>query len=286
MILKTLDSRGKLIGTAWKFRDSNRLYPGTTTVCPDPFCDCAEITFAIHRAPEDPPIASLVFDFSTGKGETSDGPAADSAFAAKALNEIRKDDTDILLDIFLTEKQRAIDNTNLDEIEPPPFPSAEIENESLLTRYRQVFPWPTPIGISVDGRKYFVDDSYCLNPRCRCHAAVLDLVWDRKGRGSHNRSPTAVGYDYKAKQGKVYNAERGAHPPSQLIDQLHKTYPDVDKMFSRRHAQLRKLYRNHKKREQTAASELEQPQSSPVGRNDPCPCGSGRKFKKCCGKKT
>ncbi|HRD91345.1 MAG TPA: SEC-C metal-binding domain-containing protein, partial [Accumulibacter sp.] len=20
-----------------------------------------------------------------------------------------------------------------------------------------------------------------------------------------------------------------------------------------------------------------------VGRNDPCPCGSGRKFKKCCG---
>ncbi|MFW6457528.1 MAG: SEC-C metal-binding domain-containing protein [Planctomycetota bacterium] len=23
-----------------------------------------------------------------------------------------------------------------------------------------------------------------------------------------------------------------------------------------------------------------------VGRNDPCPCGSGRKFKKCCGRKT
>ncbi len=23
---------------------------------------------------------------------------------------------------------------------------------------------------------------------------------------------------------------------------------------------------------------------APVGRNDPCPCGSGRKFKKCCGK--
>ncbi|MFL6438489.1 MAG: SEC-C metal-binding domain-containing protein [Terriglobales bacterium] len=23
--------------------------------------------------------------------------------------------------------------------------------------------------------------------------------------------------------------------------------------------------------------------SSNIGRNDPCPCGSGRKFKKCCG---
>ena len=26
------------------------------------------------------------------------------------------------------------------------------------------------------------------------------------------------------------------------------------------------------------------PTSTKVGRNDPCPCGSGKKFKKCCGK--
>lgn len=26
--------------------------------------------------------------------------------------------------------------------------------------------------------------------------------------------------------------------------------------------------------------------SSKIGRNDPCPCGSGKKFKKCCGKVT
>jgi uncharacterized protein len=26
-------------------------------------------------------------------------------------------------------------------------------------------------------------------------------------------------------------------------------------------------------------------QSAKVGRNDPCPCGSGKKFKKCCGEK-
>ena len=26
------------------------------------------------------------------------------------------------------------------------------------------------------------------------------------------------------------------------------------------------------------------PPSSKVGRNDPCPCGSGKKYKKCCGR--
>jgi uncharacterized protein YecA (UPF0149 family) len=35
--------------------------------------------------------------------------------------------------------------------------------------------------------------------------------------------------------------------------------------------------------------EKERPQTvhragSKVGRNDPCPCGSGKKYKKCCGK--
>jgi preprotein translocase subunit SecA len=34
-----------------------------------------------------------------------------------------------------------------------------------------------------------------------------------------------------------------------------------------------------------AASHAPQPYIAPpkIGRNDPCPCGSGKKFKKCCG---
>ena len=30
-------------------------------------------------------------------------------------------------------------------------------------------------------------------------------------------------------------------------------------------------------------AEVAPPQATKVGRNDPCPCGSGKKFKKCCG---
>jgi len=30
-------------------------------------------------------------------------------------------------------------------------------------------------------------------------------------------------------------------------------------------------------------TEKKHPQSDKVGRNDPCPCGSGKKYKKCCG---
>jgi len=35
----------------------------------------------------------------------------------------------------------------------------------------------------------------------------------------------------------------------------------------------------------TAASQREAvPVGKKVGRNDPCPCGSGKKYKRCCGK--
>ena len=31
------------------------------------------------------------------------------------------------------------------------------------------------------------------------------------------------------------------------------------------------------------AKEIQQSVGKTIGRNDPCPCGSGKKYKKCCG---
>jgi preprotein translocase subunit SecA len=60
--------------------------------------------------------------------------------------------------------------------------------------------------------------------------------------------------------------------------------------FSKRHQRLQE----RKKLTHTVVSSDDPPVSDvpveqaraerAVGRNDPCPCGSGKKFKKCCGK--
>ena len=42
--------------------------------------------------------------------------------------------------------------------------------------------------------------------------------------------------------------------------------------------QLAKLERDKSKTSQTKSKKYK------VGRNDPCPCGSGKKYKKCCGR--
>jgi uncharacterized protein len=53
-------------------------------------------------------------------------------------------------------------------------------------------------------------------------------------------------------------------------------------------AGARNLYEIFREEEQWSNSgeTVFAPSSHKVGRNDPCPCGSGKKFKKCCGQKT
>ncbi|MCR5542881.1 MAG: SEC-C domain-containing protein [Eubacterium sp.] len=53
------------------------------------------------------------------------------------------------------------------------------------------------------------------------------------------------------------------------------TLPEWDKIFDKEKQQ--ELY----KQEKTSHTVVKAPK---VGRNDPCPCGSGKKYKKCCGK--
>jgi uncharacterized protein YecA (UPF0149 family) len=65
-----------------------------------------------------------------------------------------------------------------------------------------------------------------------------------------------------------------------------KATPHYARIYKKRHAGLRLMFMNYL---QKILSEEEVEKDVPfiapprVGRNDPCPCGSGKKFKKCCG---
>ena len=48
--------------------------------------------------------------------------------------------------------------------------------------------------------------------------------------------------------------------------------------------QLQPLTTEHFKVSQQNSKVLDFQTRTKIGRNDPCPCGSGKKYKKCCGK--
>jgi uncharacterized protein YecA (UPF0149 family) len=67
---------------------------------------------------------------------------------------------------------------------------------------------------------------------------------------------------------------------NELIDtaaKLRRAFPDALAEFARLARAVQKVPLRH-------SGLSESPPSRPkVGRNEPCPCGSGRKYKKCCG---
>jgi preprotein translocase subunit SecA len=55
-------------------------------------------------------------------------------------------------------------------------------------------------------------------------------------------------------------------------------------LASIQHDVVRSIYRVGIAREAPQEKKETVPVGKRVGRNDPCPCGSGKKYKKCCGK--
>ncbi|MCK4749473.1 MAG: SEC-C domain-containing protein, partial [Bacteroidales bacterium] len=64
---------------------------------------------------------------------------------------------------------------------------------------------------------------------------------------------------------------------------MEKQIPDIYDRFLNRHIKLRSIYAHCKKKNFAHAQQIHSPE---VGRNDPCPCGSGEKYKKCCLRKS
>ncbi|QEN06395.1 hypothetical protein EW093_13400 [Thiospirochaeta perfilievii] len=66
------------------------------------------------------------------------------------------------------------------------------------------------------------------------------------------------------------------------MNELLKKYPDINLNVKKRHEILRKIYKKYLN-ENTGLNLQQFNQYKKIGRNDPCICGSGKKYKRCCG---
>jgi hypothetical protein len=151
-----------------------------------------------------------------------------------------------------------------------------------------------------EGRDYLLEDYYCPTPNCDCRQVHLQF-WERIE--SAGRSPRV---DLRQQvlalfqlDGKFDRLEFSAEDP-QAAEQLCRAWRD---QFGEQFAEFGRRYQQIKSLGQrrlgspspipAAVPGRVQPQVGPqslpsvgrrVGRNEPCPCGSGQKFKRCCGR--
>ena len=102
------------------------------------------------------------------------------------------------------------------------------------------------------------------------------------------KEPTAIPWMHMINEGieQIQNEESdidsyGATNEAEFFAVASEYFFERPKLLSRKHpelyAALEKVFRQDMDERELRREKLE------IGRNDPCPCGSGKKFKKCCG---
>jgi hypothetical protein len=159
----------------------------------------------------------------------------------------------------------------------------------LLVRLRDVFPGEYDDVVEVKGRRYAIDDMYCCTPKCGCAEVIVTFV--PCNRDEHASAPAALKIDLRRWKARDQD---GKPLGQELLPywQACQSLPAFKNRLRERRRRVRvvgrKLHRELGAQQSCTipkpAGEGEETVAGKVGRNEPCPCGSGKKFKKCCGK--
>lgn len=135
--------------------------------------------------------------------------------------------------------------------------------------------------------KYYVDDMYCLDPACKCNTAHLVFLKYDKETDVTSDLFTAK-FDFKRgfeveenptiKHGdaiKIFN--KWIESDDEAIEILKSRYRELKEIGK----DLVEKHGGHKRK--LPEDSILLVSNRKIGRNSPCPCGSGKKFKKCCG---
>jgi hypothetical protein len=267
-------------------------------VCLDPRCDCYAVHFwcepvlagDVPAQPERSYEFWLdVWDRSVARTPELEADAGALRLAENVHSRLSDSAWDELYRWFRAAKPEIIQTMEVAEIEIGDLPNAD---GGQMVGFVDVFPRGLALDFPFENQLWAADEQYCVQPKCNCKEAVLLFLRyaDSAGREFTRLSrPPALRYNYRS--GAISRASAGAPEtpaPEQLLTALKGAHASLDAQLELRHLIMQSLYARHYMARIT--SKLESLGGAPTrgvakkpGRNDSCPCGSGKKYKKCCG---
>lgn len=254
------------------------------SVCDSPTCSTAALELQFNPVKESNTSESDVHEvyayFETCnivEKENSD----DITFADAVAKELTPEDWYMLQEKFKSLKQEVYENADLTD-QDFDFPFDKIEGQGFMIIYNEVFPFHNQLRIKVENHWYRAVDQHCVLPRCSCTNVNVSFFDESSNKESNLKEVdeefTAT-FDFKRQRFYIEATYiESALPQRRIVEEfLHQFGYEL---MAERNRTLKKLYkRNYKKQFAPITRSSEK-----VGRNAPCPCGSGKKYKKCCGK--
>ncbi|MEA3230468.1 MAG: SEC-C metal-binding domain-containing protein [Thermodesulfobacteriota bacterium] len=285
-MLLTVDSESKKIFASIQAGDRMEKYECEISACENPTCTCGITYFDLIPArienentePVPPRKVRLNIDKRSLEYKNKRNvPKEDLEFAKGFLHQLDENDFRIIHKAHFEFKNKITEETDLDSLDAY-FDYDEVEYNGLMYAYNDVLPYGDQLYVIVDGRKCLIIDQFCLLPHCSCTDTILNIFSIDKV-GKTGKELCVLSLKYKKKQWKTLEQFSSNINLTTSKAAILAQIPNLYAQLKKRHVKLKAIYAHCKKKHYSPDQKLEMPK---VGRNDPCPCGSGKKYKKCC----
>ena len=254
-------------------------------MCNNPVCRCRDVTLSVFDpsvAPEvmddTEPLAHVSVDIITREISRKHPFSEAGKNLIPVLNE---DDWVLLQQVFFSYKREITDAGDF-QIKDFYFPTDEIEDTAVHVAYRDILPYGEQLIAQFGDDNFLADDTYCIRNGCDCKEGAISFISAKSG--VEKKTHPTIWINHETGSTRV---ERDSQTDKALAKELYSMllakYPDLLKRLEKRKANISDLYQKYRASKSPMVRAVAGPK---VGRNEPCPCGSGKKFKKCCATKS
>jgi len=293
MIFDRVPGTTKIFATLRNGNQTDR-FECVPSVCANPTCQClsVDLTFVAQEPKGDQahcqkaqPKTSLdlVNNKVLAEFQRTASPE-DIDFSERLVAEMDPQDFSLLTQLFHTYKNRYTEEAEPDTIEPD-FDFNEIESASITQGYNVLLPYGNRLQVAVDGVEHLLLDGHCVRTDCDCTETYIEVT-PIMPDGTFGEHAGTIHLDHASRQWRRAASDDTPCDVPAWRTRIETAIPDFYAKLSQRQARLRTIYAHCRKRhlKQRLATTRKTKTALPkkVGRNDLCPCGSGKKYKNCC----
>jgi len=246
--------------------------------CSNPHCGCRVLTTTFCECDEHGAIVESARSFHAkidcdSRQVTSGTDKHGQHLAAELIDGCTDAKWNEYCQVLRQIKQQVIEKADLSSFSHE-FDVDAVE-DGLIVYAHEVFPLITTPLLQLDGHSYAVLDGYCLRTSCDCQDAQLCFCLTN-ARADAELLNCYVSYNIKT--GKWQAGDNNTGFSHDRFMRLLQDKVKLAEYLPLRRKRIREAYACNRGAASTPIR-LAEPR---VGRNDPCPCGSGKKYKKCC----
>ena len=280
-------------------RISFSAYPGTFRLrvfqCRRVDCTCTEVTFELGELPDagrrSERLAPVVIRVDVPTWQETNPPPRPpqvAAVVAEFLRDYPPAEREEL-QAWYGERQWIVKRLSECRVDPRALQERELIGFRELLAPADGSTWDCPVGehfVECGDAEYLVTEHYCPNPACPCREVHLSFLRYKPIPGGAERWKAEeqfnakVTLDGQAAVQTVFEESRDEAEAALAV--WHQKYGKDLEGLRWRYEKIKEIARRSAP---ALLRQRERPthRSGRVGRNDPCPCGSGKKYKKCCG---